>query len=143
MKLLKDEITSHFRLVEFANNEDGGVVEITPPFIEFVQMLEEFRGWYNRPVNILSGYRTKPFNKKVGGASNSLHLKGLAIDFSLPTAFYKYSKSRQNEFLENIKNKWYEICDKHNIYGSVLFYDTWVHIDARTNKRYFEDKRGK
>lgn len=143
MILLKDQITAHFRLNEFANNEDGGVIEVTPSFVQFVLMLEEFRGWYNRPVLITSGYRTKAFNKKVGGVSNSLHLKGLAVDFALPSAFYNYSKARQNQFLENIKNKWYEICDENGIFGSVLYYDRWVHLDVRTNKRYFEDKRGK
>ena len=142
MEVLKDQLTDHFRLREFANNEDGGGVLLTPPFLEFVRMLEVFRVCYNRPINITSGYRTKDFNKKIGGVSNSLHLKQLAIDFSLPAEFYKFSKERQDQFLENVKSKWYQICDDNNIPGSVLFYDRWVHIDVRANKRYFEDKRG-
>lgn len=142
MRVLNGRITEHFQLSEFANNLDGGVVLITPQVIEFIQMLEEFRKWYGRSVNITSGYRTKEFNKKVGGASNSLHIQGIAIDFALPSAFKKYSKERQEEYLNNIKNKWYQICDNRGIHGSVIFYDTWVHLDARRNKRYFEDKRG-
>lgn len=149
MQLLEDKITPHFRLSEFANNEDGGAVVLNPDVINFIQMLEEFRVWYNRIMNITSGYRTKAFNAKVGGVSNSYHLKGLAADFRLPNEYYKFTDDRKLEFLGNIKNKWYEICDRYimpstgqRICGSVIWEPTWIHLDARTGKRYFEDNRG-
>ena len=110
--------------------------------ILFIQMLEEFRIWYNRPMNITSGYRTAAFNKKVGGASNSYHRKALAADFALPSAYYNYSKARKEAFLNNIKIKWYEICKKHGKTGSVIWYDSWIHLSWWPTW-YFEDKRGK
>lgn len=142
MKLLEDRITDHFRLSEFANNEDGGAVILNQDVIMFIQMLEEFRIWYNRPMNITSGYRTAAYNKSVGGVSNSYHRKGLAADFRLPAAFFKHSKARQEEFLHNVKSKWYEICEKHGKTGSVIWYDTIIHLSWWPTW-YFEDKRGK
>ncbi len=139
----KDQITDHFRLSEFVNTLDCNRLDISLEFFRFVSMLEYFRRWYGRPVNITSGFRTAAYNRKIGGVSNSLHLKGLAIDFRLPSDFKRYSKVRQNEFLTNVRNKWFQLCDLEGIPGSVLWYDTWVHLDYRTNKRYFEDKRGK
>jgi hypothetical protein len=139
----KDQITEHFRLSEFVNTLDGNRIDLSPEFFRFVFMLENFRRWYGRPVNITSGFRTAAYNRKVGGASNSLHLKTLAIDFRLPSDFKRYSKARQNEFLTNVRNKWFQLCDLEGIPGSVLWYDTWVHLDYRTDRRYFEDKRGK
>jgi hypothetical protein len=142
VKLLSDRVTEHFRLSEFANHKDGGVMVVTPQVIEFIQMLERFRLWYGRPVNITSGYRTPSFNRQVGGASNSYHLKGLAIDFRLPMAeFNGYSRARQDEYLNNVKNKWYSICGEHGKSGSIIFYDTYLHMSLWPTW-YFDDKRG-
>ena len=142
MKLLDDRITENFRLSEFANTIDGGAVLLNPDVIRFVQMLQVFRNWYNRPVNISSGYRTAAFNRKVGGASNSYHLKGLAVDFLLPTEYYSFAQQRKNEFLNNIKTKWYDICSKGGVSGSVIYYDSYIHISWWPST-YFEDKRTK
>jgi len=38
-------------------------------------------------LKITSGYRNKQHNQSVGGASNSLHTKGLAVDFYDPNSF--------------------------------------------------------
>lgn len=141
MRLLKDAVTENFKLSEFANNLDGGVMIVTPQVIEFIQMLQEFRNYYGRPMNITSGYRTKEFNAKVGGASNSYHLKALAIDFRLPSEYHGFPKARKEEFLNNIKNKWYEVCKKHGHTGSIIYYDTYIHMSLWPTW-YFYDKRG-
>ncbi len=141
MKLLEDRLTEHFWLHEFSNTQDGDVVLYNPDFRKFIDMLEEFRVWYNRRMNITSGYRTKAFNKKIGGVSNSYHLKQLAADFRLPSEYFRFSKNRKEEFLSNIKTKWYQICEKHEKTGSVIYYDTIVHLSWWPTW-YFEDKRG-
>lgn len=43
--------------------------------------LQKARSYFAKPFNITSGYRTQEYNKKVGGAVNSQHTKGEAIDF--------------------------------------------------------------
>jgi len=140
MKLIEDRITSNFKLAEFANTEDGGAMILNPNVIQFIFMLQEFRAWYNRPMNITSGYRTKEFNKKCGGASNSYHLLGLAADFKLPEEYFSFNAARKNEFLNNIKNKWYSICKNHCKNGSVIWYESFVHLSWWPTW-HFEDKR--
>ena len=143
MKLIEDEITTNFRLSEFANHLDGGAMVLNPDIVLFIQMLQNFRTWYNRPVNITSGYRTPAFNKKVGGASNSYHLRGLAVDFLLPREYYDFTSIRRSEFLDNIQVRWFSICAANKKAGSVIFYDSFIHLswwptwhlqDKRTRK---------
>jgi len=53
------------------------------------QMLDEIRDRHCAPIKILSGYRSKSYNACIGGATNSLHRKFNALDFtsSSGTAF--------------------------------------------------------
>lgn len=44
----------------------------------------------DQPFVINSGFRTKRHNKKVGGAKNSPHLRGVAADISAPRSRDKY-----------------------------------------------------
>lgn len=142
IKFDSDRLTEHFRVSEFVNKEDGNRMYTDPDFIPFVLQLQEFRYWYGRPITITSGYRTVKFNKKVGGASNSMHLQGLAVDFKLPMSeLKKYSSARREEFYNNVKNKWFSLCDAHGVKGSVVFYDSFIHLDYRRGFRFFEDRR--
>ena len=43
---------------------------------------EPLRKWYGKPIKINSFFRCDELNKKVGGAKNSQHTKGEAIDMS-------------------------------------------------------------
>lgn len=70
---------------------------------ELLEILEEVREHYGRPINITSGYRTESHNAKVGGTPNSSHLKGLACDvactnsrdrFHLVRLFIEYGITR-------------------------------------------------
>lgn len=46
-----------------------------------LNLLQVIRDSWNAPLIISSGYRCKELNKKVGGASNSDHVYGAAVDF--------------------------------------------------------------
>ncbi len=48
---------------------------------ELIDILCEIRSHYNAPITINSGYRCPEHNAKVGGAKNSRHTKGDAVDF--------------------------------------------------------------
>lgn len=116
----------------------------------FINMLEEFRIWYNRPMPVSSGYRTKKFNALVGGDKESLHLPARAADILYPDEYSKWSAERKLQFLVNIRVKWFEICSRYTlpstgeqIKGSVIWEPTWFHLDTRTNKQLFLDYRGK
>jgi uncharacterized protein YcbK (DUF882 family) len=134
-KILFDgQITPHFNIWEFrcrANNE----ILINAEVIAHIQRLEKLRVWYNRAMVINSGYRTPEHNAKIGGAKASYHMQGIASDVSLPLGeFATFSKARQNEFLNNIKKKWLEICNTDGLGGGVGFYDVFFHLDSR--KKY-------
>ena len=89
-------------------------------------LMQEIRFILNRPVIITSGYRCLELNKKIKSKDSSGHIRGLCIDFKVPSMGLK-------EIVDNIKDKidvdvclieksWIHICkkacgDNRNIYG--------------------------
>ena len=134
------KITEHFNISEFACHANHEVL-LNADVLDHIYRLEKFRQWYSRPVVVNSGYRTPEYNKKVGGAKESFHVKGVATDIALPAEFYTFSKARKEEFLSNIKKKWYELCAKEGKAGGVGFYKTFFHLDSRPAKQAFWDER--
>lgn len=129
VNLLNDRLTENFRLDEFVCHSDNDSMLITPEFLRFVQMLQEFRDWYNRPVNVNSGYRTVWFNNTLENSSpTSQHLKALAIDVSFPRE--PMTDARKQEFLDNVRTKWFKLCDEYGVTGGNGFYDWGFHIDS-------------
>lgn len=49
----------------------------------FLARIDAWRGEYGRPIQVVSGYRSPGYNQKVGGAPNSYHLRGRAVDVSI------------------------------------------------------------
>lgn len=47
------------------------------------QLLDPIRAAWGGPITVNSGYRSPELNKKVGGVSNSQHLKGEAADITV------------------------------------------------------------
>ena len=47
---------------------------------KFMEKLIDLREDYNRPMIITSGYRSQAHNSAVGGAPNSAHVHGRAVD---------------------------------------------------------------
>lgn len=50
-----------------------------------VNLWQPMRDILGQPIFITSGYRCPKLNSRIGGAKNSAHLHGLAIDFRSPT----------------------------------------------------------
>lgn len=134
-----DRITQNFRLSEFAC---GQHYYCSPEFICFVvDVLQPFRSWYNRPININSGYRTAAHNRAVGGDTNSLHLTAMAIDFNLPAEYRSFGYDRRREFIANIKVKWFDLCRKSGAYGQMTVHNGWLHLGMSRNREYYSDRR--
>ena len=55
-----------------------------------MERLDEIREKYGKPIIITSGYRCQELNKKVGGKSNSFHLKGLAADLKYSVELWTF-----------------------------------------------------
>ena len=47
-----------------------------------LEMLDEVRDKFDKPIHITSGFRTPAHNEAVGGVETSSHLKGLAVDIA-------------------------------------------------------------
>lgn len=107
----------NFLVREFSCNDGSDVVFISP---DLVEILQQIRDHFKAPVSINSGYRTPAYNKKVGGATYSQHLYGMAADIVVkgvePKKVYAYADSLLP-------------CT-----GGVGLYKTFVHVDVRKAK---------
>lgn len=67
--------SDYFRFVEFASKGNGEIV-VDRLLVAQLEKLRVVTG----PIVVVSGYRDPVYNAKVGGAKNSQHLRGLAVD---------------------------------------------------------------
>ena len=70
----------YFEYEEFDSPDVQGSGQLMDP--KLLEMIDEVREIYGKPIRINSGYRTEAHNRKVGGVDSSSHIKGLAIDVS-------------------------------------------------------------
>jgi len=80
---------------------------------------EPLRKWYGKPIKVNSFFRCTLLNEKVGGAKNSQHAKGEAIDMSA-------GSKEENK-------KLFDWCKANLKYDQLINeYDySWVHISFR------------
>src|SRR5688572_9092281 len=71
------DLSEHFSRHEF-DSRDGAKANPVPRLIECLERLRAICG--NRPLRILSGYRSPAHNKKVRGARHSQHMYNRAAD---------------------------------------------------------------
>ena len=85
-------LSAHFTLDEFTNSQTAARQGIdntpSPDIVRTLQRtatgLELVRNLLGAPILISSGYRSPALNKAVGGAANSQHMTGEAVDFTCP-----------------------------------------------------------
>lgn len=116
-------LTKNFKVKEFACKCGKCSTKIDDKLVNFLQKIREHFG---QPVTINSGYRCSTHNKKVGGASKSKHVGGMAADIVVKNI----QPAEVAKFAESI-----------GILGIGL-YDTskdghFVHIDTRTSKAFW------
>ena len=74
------KLSSNFRVQEFACGDGTDTVFVAP---RLVMVLQSIRSHFGKAVSIHSGYRTPPYNAKVGGVEDSQHTYGTAADISI------------------------------------------------------------
>lgn len=111
------KLSEHFNSNEFACKDGCGANQVETKLIE---ILEEVRLHFGKPVIIMSGRRCEIHNKRVGGAAKSQHLYGTAADIKVkdvaPKTVADYLESKYPDS-----------------YG-VGRYKTFTHIDVRGYK---------
>ena len=116
-------ITDHFRLDEFRCSDGTPVPErYYENVAQLCRELEVIRAEYKRPVTILSGYRSPAYNKKVGGAKNSFHMKGMAADIVVAGIPAPVLYTRIDRMMTSLGLL-------HN--GGLGKYKNFVHVDIR------------
>ncbi|MGL4402480.1 MAG: D-Ala-D-Ala carboxypeptidase family metallohydrolase [Fusobacteriaceae bacterium] len=90
--------------------------------------MEEFRKLLGEPVNVLSWYRSPKANANAGGAKNSAHLQGLAVDFRT-----------KNSTIENYK----KITNSKLSYDLIIYYKSLNMIHLGFKKDIVEEKKMK
>ena len=115
-----DEFTTYF------SRTRDGVRNSAPPralwesIVPTLRLVDELRKHLNRPIVLLSSYRSRAYNSAVGGESASLHMKFNALDIAVaghsPSSVARLLKQwrKEGKFL-----------------GGVGTYPTFVHIDTR------------
>lgn len=121
----EQEISINFKVKEFKCNDGSDKIVVDTEFVK--TKLQDIRSHFKTAITINSAYRTPTYNKKVGGSSNSYHVKGRAFDIVVkghkPSEVAKYARSI------GIKG--------------VIEYNTFVHIDSRPNRYWARNNNGK
>lgn len=123
------KISEHFSANELASHD--GITNLLFDY-DLIPIIERLREYVETPITINSAYRTKKYNKKVGGALNSYHLYGRAIDIPL-------KKRYRNLITIDL------LCNFFNTLGlkGIIKYPNVVHIDTRLNKYHATNKKVK
>lgn len=114
-------LSANFKVKEFACHDGSDEVLIDS---DLVNILQQIRDHFGKPITINSAYRTAAYNKKVGGSSSSYHTKGMAADIKISGV----SAVELGLFAQTI-TKGVGIY----YYGSTEF----VHVDSRTKLVYW------
>jgi uncharacterized protein YcbK (DUF882 family) len=111
---------SHFTLEEFACKGSDCCGNSAPMNPQLLFLCDDLRTACGFPLHVNSGFRCKIHNENVGGAKNSFHTLGLAVDLSPRDA------DRMVLFEGVLRGR----LDYRNL--SVGYYKDFIHIDLRT-----------
>ena len=82
------EKVRYFNYSEFDSPDVQGSGQLMDK--ELLEMLDDVRDKFDKPIHINSGYRTPAHNEAVGGTENSSHLKGLAVDIACDNSIDRF-----------------------------------------------------
>lgn len=126
------KITEHFNSDEFSQRSWRKGLSLWYPKEWFedrlkplCEALEVIRLEFNKPITILSGYRSPAFNTAIGGAKTSQHMQGRAADIQI-----------KGISAQKVHDRILALVQTGNFYlGGLGAYDTFTHIDVRPGAR--------
>ena len=117
------KLTDNFKIKEFRCKDGSDEICTDVDFVK--KKLQKIREWAGAPIIINSAYRTATYNKKVGGAKASYHVKGQAYDIVV-----------KGKTLDEVC----EYAESIGVLGIIQYPNKgFVHIDSRTTKYYSKD----
>lgn len=86
---MTEYLSNNFSLAEMTVTTHRDIDNTPPPTLldtlrDTAEHMEKVRALLGQPIHVNSGYRSPALNKAVGGASNSAHMTGHAVDFICP-----------------------------------------------------------
>lgn len=131
------KLTAHFALQELVATQHRDIENRPPPEVVATlrvtaERMEEVRGLLgDRVVTVSSGYRCPALNRAVGGARNSAHLTGHAVDFNC------YGFGRPSAVCRALANS-------DLAFDQLIEEGTWVHIsfDPRMRRQVLTKRPG-
>jgi uncharacterized protein YcbK (DUF882 family) len=124
------KLTKNFELHEFDCKDGTKVpVEYINNVTILAKQLQIIRDYLSAevgedtPIQIISGWRSEDHNKKVGGAKNSMHLKGKASDIRVKKEYMLHLHLLINELIDT----------NEIIAGGITYYKekNFIHYDIR------------
>ena len=119
-------LSANFKVLEFACRDGSDTVFVSP---DLVEVLQEIREHFGKPVTISSGYRTESYNKKVGGAAYSQHKYGTAADIVV-SGVTPLETARYAETLLPGR-------------GGIGLYQSFTHVDVRAARSRWDSRSGR
>lgn len=119
-------LTNNFQVKEFGCNDGSDAIAINLLLPLICQIV---RNWSGKPLSPSSAYRTVAYNARpeVGGATNSNHIYGNAVD--IPTPAGKTAKELY-DFLDMILGN----------FGELIIYSWGCHVGIQNEKKRLVDK---
>ena len=92
-----------------------------------IQAVQHIRDVFATPIRINSTFRTHDYNKRIGGAPNSYHTRGMAVD-------WMFTQNNMNN-LDILKTSPHILSAIREMgIKGIIFYPTFVHFDTRENE---------
>lgn len=137
MKIDKNQkLSKNFTLGEFLESTTAKKKGInnTPTLVDIYHMqelctflLQPIRDAWGKPIKITSGFRCYALNKAVGGAAQSVHMRGWAVDIKPASGSYKEFEDFVVDFLKNSELKYDQVIRERS--GK----SQWLHIGYKNN----------
>ncbi len=110
-------ISRNFKVREFRSRDGADAIFVDSKLVE---ILQNIRSHFGKPVTITSGYRTHQRNRSEGGAARSQHLYGTAADIQVSGV----APGKVAEYAETLLVNT----------GGIGIYSWGIHVDTRDVK---------
>ena len=119
---MSEQLSKNFKKSEFKCRDGTDVPdELMENLKELVENLQVIRCTIGKPIHVISGYRTPKYNRRIGGARRSQHMKAKAADIIIHGMKPIEVRSVIIKLIKEGKIK----------KGGVGLYKSFVHYDVR------------